>query len=216
MDYPTYLFHYGIEGQKWGVRRFQNEDGTWTQEGLERRKELTKYGQFGGTIKKGTELYRVAIRNPRDPTYNNKKYVSTSELDHAKWEDYLVDAYKKYGDTVYDVRYETIKDIEVASTFELGNRVMKEYEKDPEIINRTLSEIQKFFPSAKTEELEDPSTFGSYSMAAQTNFGNKLINDLLKSGYGAVVDRHGWNTAYDPLIILDPDNKIRMTKIKQY
>lgn len=36
--YPSYLIHYGIQGQKWGVRRFQNEDGTYTSEGLERRK----------------------------------------------------------------------------------------------------------------------------------------------------------------------------------
>ena len=42
MDYPTYLIHYGIEGQKWGVRRFQNEDGTYTSEGLERRKQMLK------------------------------------------------------------------------------------------------------------------------------------------------------------------------------
>lgn len=38
-QYPTYLIHYGIPGQKWGVRRFQNEDGTWTSEGLERRRQ---------------------------------------------------------------------------------------------------------------------------------------------------------------------------------
>ena len=37
--YPSYLIHYGIEGQKWGVRRFQNEDGTYTDEGLLRRKD---------------------------------------------------------------------------------------------------------------------------------------------------------------------------------
>lgn len=29
----TELFHYGIKGQKWGVRRFQNSDGTLTEEG---------------------------------------------------------------------------------------------------------------------------------------------------------------------------------------
>jgi len=29
----NYLVHYGIKGQKWGVRRFQNEDGTLTEEG---------------------------------------------------------------------------------------------------------------------------------------------------------------------------------------
>lgn len=38
-EYPTYLIHYGIQGQKWGVRRFQNEDGTYTDDGLLRRKE---------------------------------------------------------------------------------------------------------------------------------------------------------------------------------
>ena len=28
------LYHYGIKGQKWGVRRYQNEDGSYTSEGL--------------------------------------------------------------------------------------------------------------------------------------------------------------------------------------
>lgn len=43
-EYPNYLIHYGIEGQKWGVRRFQNEDGTYTSEGLERRRALIENG----------------------------------------------------------------------------------------------------------------------------------------------------------------------------
>lgn len=32
----TYLVHHGIKGQQWGVRRFQNEDGTLTAAGKER------------------------------------------------------------------------------------------------------------------------------------------------------------------------------------
>lgn len=31
-----YLAHFGIKGQKWGVRRFQNEDGSLTSEGKKR------------------------------------------------------------------------------------------------------------------------------------------------------------------------------------
>lgn len=36
-----YLVHHGIKGQKWGVRRFQNEDGTLTAAG-EKRKQKTE------------------------------------------------------------------------------------------------------------------------------------------------------------------------------
>lgn len=32
----NHLVHYGIQGQKWGIRRFQNEDGTLTEEGKRR------------------------------------------------------------------------------------------------------------------------------------------------------------------------------------
>ena len=31
-----YLAHHGIKGQKWGVRRYQNSDGSLTPEGRER------------------------------------------------------------------------------------------------------------------------------------------------------------------------------------
>lgn len=46
---PNYLCHHGIKGQKWGIRRFQNEDGTLTEEGRRR------YGKYYDENNKLTE-----------------------------------------------------------------------------------------------------------------------------------------------------------------
>lgn len=43
MVYETTLCHYGIKGQKWGVRRFQRKDGTLTDKGKKR------YADDGGS-----------------------------------------------------------------------------------------------------------------------------------------------------------------------
>lgn len=38
MTNEQYLVHFGTKGQKWGLRRFQNPDGTYTEEGKARRR----------------------------------------------------------------------------------------------------------------------------------------------------------------------------------
>ena len=52
--YSSELHHHGIKGQKWGVRRYQNEDGTLTPEGK------LRYGV-------GTSKHSISRSNLNDP-----------------------------------------------------------------------------------------------------------------------------------------------------
>lgn len=79
MDYPSYLIHYGIEGQKWHVRRFQNEDGTWTELGKERR-GLGKYydTKTGKFTKRGESIGK------HKPVYEFLKERKKAEKEYDK------------------------------------------------------------------------------------------------------------------------------------
>lgn len=39
------LYHYGVKGQKWGVRRFQKKDGSLTSAGKKRRKDTSNWSE---------------------------------------------------------------------------------------------------------------------------------------------------------------------------
>lgn len=45
------LYHHGIKGQKWGIRRYQNEDGTLTSAGRERYGKLGEFANKKGPIR---------------------------------------------------------------------------------------------------------------------------------------------------------------------
>lgn len=64
----SFLMHYGIQGQQWGVRRFQNEDGTLTPEGRER---------YLKNFEKQADIYnKVVDRMNPELARINKKYDS--------------------------------------------------------------------------------------------------------------------------------------------
>mgnify|MGYP007133715385 CR=1 FL=1 len=62
MLYPDeYLEHWGIKGMKHGRSRYQNEDGTWTEAGLEARRKREGFGERRAA-KKAAKAERKAAR----------------------------------------------------------------------------------------------------------------------------------------------------------
>lgn len=70
------LMHHGILGQKWGIRRFQNSDGTLTQEGRQRyRKYLEKEKEYTDSAKEVSNKIKDLKRNGiKSETFKNAKY----------------------------------------------------------------------------------------------------------------------------------------------
>lgn len=77
------LYHHGILGQKWGVRRYQNEDGSLTEEGKKRYGKSGDYDKasddtkFRVESKYYTDTYKSSVKDANkliqdDPDYKKK------------------------------------------------------------------------------------------------------------------------------------------------
>lgn len=74
------LYHHGILGMKWGVRRYQNEDGSLTEIGKRRREKMSEEGwRYKELSKKrpeqltNQELRQLNERRQLLNQYSNKK-----------------------------------------------------------------------------------------------------------------------------------------------
>lgn len=73
-DYDI-LIHYGIKGQKWGIRRYQNEDGTLTSAGKKRAAK-----QERKAARKEEKAAIRAEKENRKQAAKNRRSLSNDEL----------------------------------------------------------------------------------------------------------------------------------------
>ena len=92
------LYHHGIKGQKWGIRRYQNEDGTLTEAG---RKRVTNHL---GKIEPGYYTHRGFIKD-KTKTYTflreNNIITDSDVKKQRELEDKYIDAVKKINSKAF-------------------------------------------------------------------------------------------------------------------
>ena len=68
------LYHHGIKGQKWGIRRFQNSDGTLTEAG---KKRARRDGE--GTLNTLEELRRTHLQDAKRYANRAERYSKKAD-----------------------------------------------------------------------------------------------------------------------------------------
>lgn len=73
-----YLVHHGIKGQKWGVRRYQNEDGSYTEAGKKRRGIGKKVAIGVGIAAAGTGAAAAGARHAVEKAYLRARGITNT------------------------------------------------------------------------------------------------------------------------------------------
>lgn len=100
-----YLVHFGIKGQKWGNRRYQNPDGTLTPEGIIRyRKELKRSMRRANSDVNRHATSRYVNSYNKVADYMNRKGISDY---NKEWDSkhYDIPKHKRYRMSGYAEGY---------------------------------------------------------------------------------------------------------------
>lgn len=155
---PDEIYHHGVQGQKWGVRRYQNSDGSLTSAGRKHQakiytKTLNKTDQ---NIAMDTRRYRDAQRMQ---STLNKQYNKRAEKLTSKNKDLSSD--KKLSKTK----------MQIDAQKKIENESLKKIVSGNKEVNRILKEVNKNGYSVKAREtMRDVETKGEKAakMAVRT------------------------------------------------
>lgn len=110
MEYGYELYHHGIKGQKWGVRRFQKKDGSLTPAGKKRYYDTPELNKQKSEMESAKSVYKVS-RNAYDRATTRYQNAPTSRNQQAMQKaqsQYLIDraAYRRTK-----LKYDTNKEV---------------------------------------------------------------------------------------------------------
>lgn len=233
------LRHHGIKGQKWGIRRFQNKDGSLTSAGKTRYaeesdKKIQTNSDGSKTIPSGFVFNRVGKRT-LDINESGALYVSHGKEDAARYVKSLGptligNLFKTSGEAVQHIKAkENLKmpsDSTVASeTAKLlmnNDKLFKEFKNSFYSLATTGDMDRDLSVSDLERALKNPSgkegqklAYGVSSFLGDGNYKNesKTVYEYFRSkGYDAIPEFHDRlsGTSNTAIIVINPE-KVTMT-----
>lgn len=186
----TELYHHGIKGQRWGVRRFQNKDGSYTAAGKKRYQATN--GDFVDKYEKASrfdadDMYTTVRSTSRTLSGTNKHY---KELDQK-----ISDAVSKIEN---DPSYYTKKGWKAEQARENYRAKLKQY-KNAKGISKAKALIELNIAddvrkrTGKNEILNEIDFLATTEKDRKRNAAiNKAVNSFIEEQSGFVLRKLGY------------------------
>ena len=219
------LYHYGVKGMKWGVRKKNYNSSTTDRDRI---------------IKKGTKFQNIS-KNESRKINNNPVYTSHNKSDNNLYKGQYADQINLYGDKAYKNTLVLTKDVKVASQKQAVNTFIEMYNKDPKGVSESIGKayaelasfnkistirnfkakrIEKKFANKGEEWMQTKGydIFNQTMMSSQETKARMKYYDMLgKKGYDAIIDTNDVNNsgAKDPIIFIKPNQSMKNIKSRE-
>ena len=159
MEYYNELYHYGVKGMKWGVRRYYNPDGSLTERGKKRIDKKLKWQS--SSTNENKVMRRMVNKAWNDPEVKKLAEINGKNAHKSHL------AFKAWG----DAERQGLSEKEINRRKKLAEAAQRDFIKSNEAVQNALANIAKSYvnklASARLKDIrvEDTAAGRDYVMS---------------------------------------------------